>query len=142
MKQLLFIFSFLIGMSVFAQEIKTIKITKGDKHDTLNAELEDIFGYFSLQQQPEYPGGMSALMEYVSQNFILPKDYKGEKGKIVAEFVIEKNGEVQDVNIMKGITPSLDTEAIRVLKSMKGWKAGILEGKPVRVRYAIPINIK
>lgn len=142
MKNLLFIFSFLMGMSAFAQKVKTIEITQEDKQDTLIAELEDIFRYFSLEQQPEYPGGISALMKYVSQNFKLPKDYKGEKGKIIAEFVIEKNGTIQHINIVKGITSSLDTEAIRVLKSMKDWKPGILEGKPVRVRYEIPITIK
>ena len=90
---------------------------------------------------PEFPGGMQALMNYLSQNLRFPKNADCATGRVVVKFVVTKTGKVSDVSILKSVGPEVDAEALRVVSSLPDFIPGKNEeGKPVSVYYALPIN--
>ena len=95
-----------------------------------------------VEQMPEYPGGIQALFEYLQQNVKYPEDAKKQKieGRVIATFVVETDGSINNVEVVKPAFPSLDAEAVRVLSAMPKWKPGMQSGKAVRVKYTVPIN--
>ena len=95
-----------------------------------------------VEQMPEYPGGMQALFEYLGQNLKYPEDAKQQKveGRVIAIFVVETDGSISNVEVVRPVFPSLDAEAVRVLSGMPKWKPGMQSGKVVRVKYTVPIN--
>ena len=95
-----------------------------------------------VEQMPEYPGGPSALIEYLSQNVKYPEDAKQQKieGRVLATFVVETDGSVSNVEVVKPAFPSLDAEAVRLLSAMPKWTPGKQNGKVVRVKFTVPIN--
>ena len=97
-----------------------------------------------VEQMPEYPGGMQALFEYLGQNLKYPEDAKQQKveGRVIAIFVVETDGSISNVEVVKPVFPSLDAEAVRVLSGMPKWKPGMQSGKVVRVKYTVPINFQ
>lgn len=103
-----------------------------------------IFESVALEEQPEYPGGMPALYTYLQKNIKYPQSAKdnGIQGKVFVSFVIEKNGSITNVKVLKGINgaPECDSEAVRVIRMMPDWTPGKLNGKPVRAKYTIPIK--
>jgi len=102
-------------------------------------EKEEVF--VVVQNQPEYPGGTPALMKFLGDNINYPKtaQEEGLQGRVILNFVVEKDGSITDVQIVRGIAPSLDEEAIRVVKAMPKWKPGTQNGEIVRVRYTLPV---
>ena len=97
-----------------------------------------------VEQMPEYPGGMQALFEYLSQNVKYPEDAEKQKveGRVIATFVVETDGSISNVEVVKPAFPSLDAEAVRVLSGMPKWAPGMQSGKVVRVKYTVPINFQ
>lgn len=97
-----------------------------------------------VENQPEFPGGPAALMKFLSTSIKYPTiaQENGIQGRVVCNFVVEKDGSITDVQITKGADPSLDKEAIRVVQSMPRWKPGSQQGKPVRVRYTLPVTFR
>jgi protein TonB len=97
--------------------------------------------YMMVEDRPEFSGGDQALMKYLSENIKYPKEAKdkGIQGRVTVEFVVEKDGSISNAEIMRGIDPSLDAEAVRVVSAMPRWKPGKQRGNLVRVRYSIPI---
>ena len=95
-----------------------------------------------VEQMPEYPGGIQALFEYLSQNVKYPVDAEKQKveGRVIATFVVETDGSISSIEVVKPAFPSLDAEAIRVLSGMPKWTPGKQSGKEVRVKYTVPIN--
>ena len=95
-----------------------------------------------VEQMPEYPGGIQALFEYLQQNVKYPADVEKQKieGRVIATFVVETDGSINNVEVAKPAFPSLDAEAVRVLSAMPKWKPGMQSGKVVRVKYTVPIN--
>lgn len=95
---------------------------------------------------PEFPGGQDALFKFISKNLTYPKAAaKNEiQGRVIVQFIVEKDGTIGNIRIYKGISPELDKEAIRVfsLPTMPKWKPGTSDGEPVRVRYSVPITFK
>ena len=108
------------------------------------AEPDNDSIYQIVEQMPKFPGGESALMEYVSKNVAYPEEAKEKEiqGRVFIGFVVEKDGSVNEVKVMRGIGGGCDEEAVRVIKGMPKWKPGIQKGKPVRVSYMMPINFK
>jgi periplasmic protein TonB len=97
----------------------------------------------SLDEMPEYPGGISKFYEYVGNNFEKPELESGTVMVVYVSFVIEKDGKMTDIKILRNPGYGMDTEAIRVLKSLKiNWKAGIKDGQKVRTLYTLPIKVK
>jgi len=97
-----------------------------------------------VEQMPAFPGGDAALMKYLRDNIHYPTvaAENGVQGRVVVGFVVEKDGSVTDVNIMKGQDPSLDKEAMRVVKSMPKWIPGKQNGTTVRVKYQVPVTFR
>jgi TonB family protein len=135
MKNLLtFIGLIMFGITGYAQD--TIKnVEAGVRVD----KIEPIYDI-----APEFPGGMEALYKFISQKIIYPIDaVEAEtQGRVLVRFVVDKEGNVKDAKIQKGVSQSIDQEALRVVKSMPKWKPGILDNKPVNVYYDLPIAFK
>ena len=105
---------------------------------------EDTVIYQVVQFMPEFPGGMVELMNYISSNVRYPADAlaAGIEGRVTTMFIIERDGTLSNVQILRGINPSLDAEALRVIRSMPTWKPGYQNDKPVRTRYTVPVNFR
>lgn len=97
-----------------------------------------------VEKMPEFPGGEKALLNFISENIIYPESAKDKNisGRVFVTFVVEKDGSVSDVKLLRGIGKECDEEAMRVVKAMPKWKPGMNEGKPVRVSYALPIHFR
>ena len=97
-----------------------------------------------VEQMPEYPGGTKALMNFLAYNIRYPKDAAKNKvqGRVVVQFVIDKEGNVIDPKITRSVDPELDREALRIVKAMPKWIPGVQRGKKVMVKYTIPIAFK
>lgn len=108
------------------------------------ATYEEDTVYQIVEQMPQYTGGEEAMMKYVSENIKYPQAAKDKNiaGRVFVSFVVEKDGSVNEVKVLRGIGGGCDEEAVRVIKGMPKWKPGIQEGKPVRVSYMMPINFK
>lgn len=94
-----------------------------------------------VEQQPLFPGGPEALMKYLSENTKYPvvAQENGVQGRVTVQFVVEKDGSISDVHVLRGVDPSLDKEAVRVVKSMPRWTPGKQNGITVRVNYRVPV---
>jgi protein TonB len=97
-----------------------------------------------VEQMPEFPGGPAALMKWLSDNIKYPAvaEENGIQGRVVCTFVVERDGSVTDVQVARSIDPSLDKEAIRVLKKMPKWIPGKQNGSAVRVKYTVPVTFR
>ena len=95
-----------------------------------------------VEQMPEYPGGIQALLDYLMESVKYPEDAEKQKieGRVIAIFVVETDGSISNVEVVKPVFPSLDAEAVRVLSGMPKWTPGKQSGKTVRVKYTVPIS--
>lgn len=93
---------------------------------------------------PEFPGGVEALKEYLTENIVCPTSVRkmDMSGEVVVEFTVERAGQLTGVNIVKGVCSELDEEALRVVKGMPRWKPGTKNGVSTRVKMTLPINFK
>ena len=100
--------------------------------------------YDTPEVMPEYPGGVQAMMNFIGENVKYPEDAvkNNQSGRVFISFVVEKDGKVSEVKVMRGVCESLDNEALRVVKAMPDWTPGKMNGKAVRVRYTLPIVFK
>ena len=103
---------------------------------------EEIFKV--VEQMPEYPGGMGELMKFLQRNARYPKEAQeqGKQGRVVVQFVVEKDGSITDAKIAKSVDPQLDAEALRVVNAMPNWTPGKQRGKEVRTYFTIPVTFR
>ncbi len=94
-----------------------------------------------VEEMPSFPGGQGALMQYLGSNIKYPvvAQENGVQGRVIVGFVVEPDGSISGVNVMRSVDPSLDKEAMRVVKSMPKWKPGKQNGSAVRVKYTVPV---
>ncbi len=123
------------------QPAKSVKKEKANNPD-MTPDKNGV--YQIVEEMPKFPGGEDALMDYVSKNVVYPKEAqeKGISGRVFVGFIVEKDGSVSDVKVLRGIGGGCDEEAVRVISGLPKWKPGKQEGKPVRVSYQMPINFK
>ena len=97
-----------------------------------------------VEQKPQFPGGEAALMKYIRDNMQYPSiaQENGIQGRVVVRFVVSKDGSVRDVTVMRGVDPSLDKEAIRVVKSLPNFIPGKQNGHAVNVYYILPVSFR
>ena len=97
-----------------------------------------------VEQMPQFPGGPQALFEYLSKNIKYPvvAEENGIQGRVIVTFVVERDGSITDVKVAKSVDPSLDKEAMRVVKSMPHWIPGKQNGAAVRVKYTVPVTFR
>lgn len=108
-----------------------------------SAEIENkVFDV--VEQMPSFPGGNSALMSYLNSNVKYPvvAQENGVQGRVVISFVVERDGSITDVQVVKSVDPSLDREASRVVRSMPRWNPGKQNGQAVRVKYDVPVSFR
>ena len=110
---------------------------------TLSKSLgRDVFDV--VEEMPVFPGGAVAMMDFFMKNMKYPKDAMEDKqeGRVIAQFVVEKDGSISGSHIVKSVSPSLDAEALRIVNAMPNWTPGRQNGKPVRVKYTVPLSFK
>lgn len=97
-----------------------------------------------VEEMPAFPGGAVAMMDFFMKNMKYPKDAMEAKqeGRVIAQFVVEKDGSISGSHIVKSVSPSLDAEALRIVNAMPNWTPGRQNGKPVRVKYTVPLSFK
>lgn len=100
--------------------------------------------YTTVEHMPVFPGGDRALLEFINRNIRYPMDAQkaGVEGRVICSFVVEKDGTVSTIEIVRSLYPSLDEEAKRVIRSFPTWKPGMDKGKAVRVLYTVPITYR
>lgn len=107
-------------------------------------EDEEKVIHIRVEKMPEFPGGQEALNRYLVRNIKYPllAQENGIQGRVVCQFVVNSDGSIVDISVVRGVEESLDKEAIRVIKSMPKWTPGRQGGKNVRVKYTLPIRFK
>ena len=97
-----------------------------------------------VEEMPEFPGGPQAMMDYLMKNVCYPKTAfdANIQGRVIAQFVVDKEGTIRGAHVVKSVDPALDAEAVRVINSMPKWKPGRQNGKVVNVKYTIPVNFQ
>lgn len=100
--------------------------------------------YDVVEQMPSFPGGISGLRTYLNQNIRYPAEAQENcvQGRVVVSLVVEKDGHISDVTVLRSVDPSLDKEAVRVVRNMPRWTPGKQGGEPVRVRYNVPVSFR
>ena len=93
---------------------------------------------------PKFPGGDAELLKFIAKNVKYPQESqnKGEQGRVICSFVVAKDGTLTNYRVIRGISPALDQEAVRVLQMMPRWTPGTQRGEPVAVKYTVPITFK
>ena len=107
-------------------------------------EVEENFVFVTVEDMPLFPGGDAALLKWISEQIRYPTiaAENGIEGRVNCQFVVNADGSVSDVVVIRPIDPSLDKEAIRVLKLLPKFKPGQQRGKPVRVKYSVPVRFQ
>ena len=132
------------SIEVNTEETETEVVITAPVEAPVEEEEEEVV-FVVVESMPEFPGGQQALFKYLSENVKYPviAQENGIQGRVICQFVVNKDGSIVDVEVVRsGGDASLDKEAIRVIKSMPKWKPGKQRGKPVRVKYTVPVNFK
>ena len=118
------------------------KESKVVKAEAMAPQDEEVPIFTVVEEMPEYPGGMKALYSYLGENIKYPDEAKknGISGTVYITYVVEKDGSVSNAKVLRGASPELDKEAVRVVSAMPKWKPGKQKGIPVRVQYNLPIK--
>lgn len=124
--------------------LMALAATLGAAAQTDRTTTSDEEIYQVVENDPEFENGMEGLYQYLATNIVYPPDAREEKvsGKVLVSFVIEKDGSVSNVKVLRSPDERLSREAERVIKAMPKWKPGRQGGKKVRVQYALPIQFK
>ena len=115
----------------------------GEDTDVPAATAEDQV-FMVVEQMPQFPGGQEALMKFLAQNLKYPEEARKAaiQGRVIASFVVRKDGSLTDIEVVRGVNPSLDDEAVRVIKSMPKWEPGKQRGQAVSVKYTVPVTFR
>lgn len=137
---LIILFSFSISNTTIAQEkVKTVK-----KSDQKVIKTKEVETFVVVEQMPNYPGGEKAMFKFIGENIKYPEEARkqGISGRVYVTFVVEDDGEITDIKLLRGIGGGCDEEAVRVISIMPSWKPGLQRGKPVRTQFNLPIKFK
>lgn len=146
-----------IGMSTVTMLVKdclkkadqTIVLTESDTKKDVKvvapapqAVVSNDQTFSVVEQMPEYPGGMRAGLEFMARNLRYPTKAReaGKQGRVIVQFVVRKDGSLSDFKVLRPVDPWLDAEAIRVISTMPKWKPGMQDGKPVSVKFTLPVT--
>ena len=112
--------------------------------ETHSKSVPDSVVFEVVEEMPDFPGGMKALMEYLSQNIKYPAEAhaKGIQGRVIVCFVVKKDGSIDNIKVVRSVDPYLDKEAIRVITAMPKWKPGKQRGETVNVKFTVPVAFR
>ena len=142
MKKIVLIFIALATMIGLPSEAQTKKRNSGAD---LDLRLKDRSKVYQAVERPgSFPGGDAAMLKWIKENLIYPESARinGITGRVFVSFIIEKDGSISDVTILKGVDPDLDKEAVRLVTKMPRWTPGKNDGVPVRSYFRLPITFK
>ena len=133
-----------------AEEAKAAELAKSEAELKAEAKASDAIApadtaknvvYDVTETMPQFPGGQEVLLKYLAANIKYPASaVKAKKqGRVIVTFIIQKDGSVAKARIAKSVDPELDAEALRIVKAMPNWTPGTQDGKPVNVKYTIPV---
>jgi len=125
-------------------ELKTVDETETPEQPTVVDMENNPLNFRVVEELPEFPGGAVEFMKWLTRNLRYPPSaqQRGIQGKVVTQFIVNKDGTVSDIEVVKSVEASLDREALRVLRMMPRWKAGQQGEKPCRTQVCIPIVFK
>ena len=142
-------------VSAVADELSSAKVNdlvasmKTNQRETASVAVKDTLTpdepvFEVVEQMPEFPGGYKEMMKYIEQNMRYPEEAKkaGTQGRVVVQFLVNKNGAISDVSVLHSVDRLLDAEAVRLVRSMPKWKPGMQKGKAVTVKYTVPLSFK
>ncbi len=133
MRKLLFILIYFMAFSnVKAQSEESIPTVSGDTK---------LYNSAGIEVKPEFKGGLNKFYEYISKNYRTP-EVQGLKGKLLISFIVEKDGSIADIKVLKDIGYGTAEEAIRILKNCPKWTPAEQQGKKVRCAFMLPLNIQ
>ena len=117
------------------------------KYTPVEVEEEDVEEqqiFQVVEEMPEFPGGMAECMKFLSKNIKYPtiSQENGVQGRVIVQFVVNRDGSIVDPVVVRGVDPYLDKEALRVISMMPKWKPGKQRGKAVRVKYTVPVMFR
>jgi protein TonB len=121
---------------------EVVEVVETVREEVQEKEEQQVF--VVVEEMPEFPGGELALRTFIGKAIVYPTvaQENGIQGKVFVTFVVNKDGSVSDAKIARGVDPSLDQEALRVVSTLPKWKPGKQRGVPVRVSYTVPISFK
>lgn len=144
------IFLAFLSFNVFCQEVDVSDAPIAEEvilEEKIQPVVEDddpnkVYNF--VEQMPEFPGGINELTAFIGKNLKYPEDARKKKyeGSVYVSLVVNKEGNITHVNVIKGISTTCDAEAVRVIKAMPNWKPGYQNGKKVNTRFVLPINFK
>lgn len=128
-----------LGAAVVAPAPKVVEVAK-----VPDEVIEDNEIFKIVEKMPEFPGGMAACLKFLANNIKYPtiSQEHGVQGKVVIQFVVNKDGSIVDPTVVRSVDPYLDKEALRVISMMPRWTPGTQRDKPVRVKYTVPVTFR
>jgi TonB family protein len=136
------------------KDILALDFSKGNRFDIIesksnnqqkaNTGNEKAEVYVAIEEMPGYPGGTDALLQFLQSNLKYPEDarIKGIEGEVLVSYTINEQGEVTDAKILRGISPEIDKEALRITNSIKGWKPATQDGNSISMVVNMPIEFR
>lgn len=134
-----------------SNKMKTILVDRNTNRETRESPkaeeestIDETKVFNIVEEMPQFPGGQVALLEYLAKNIKYPVDAEknGVQGRVICSYVVERDGSLSDIRVVKSVEPSLDKEAVRVIKSMPKWTPGKANGHNVRVKYTVPVQFR
>ncbi len=132
-----------IGVACENQHVQVEKpVPNVEKQSNQHDHQSDTPIFTVVEEMPTFPGGTKALIEYIRQNVKYSEEARktGKQGTVFVTFVIEKNGNVTNVKVLRGVDKSLDEVAVKAIENMPAWKPGMQQGEPVRVQFNVPVR--
>ena len=131
--------AFFVGFTAFYANAQGVKITKID--DVQSVEDTTVYVKGEVDVMPEFPGGMNALMKFLSDNLVYPHPLREVdiEGNVIVEFIVGKDGSLSNFTVLRSPHSLLSNEVLRVVKLMPNWTSGTLQGKIVRVQSVLPV---
>ena len=138
----------LLEGDVMAPEPDSLEVEEWDTEGFVEPNFDEVVEdedrpgvYMIVEQMPEFPGGDKSLFQFIADNTKYPADAKekGIKGRVFVNFIVEPDGSVSDIRVLRGIGGGCDEEAVRIVESMPKFKPGMQNGEAVRVSYTVPV---
>lgn len=132
-----------IDINTEDEENKAVVIQAPVSAGVVEAEDSDV-PFVVVEKMPSFPGGETALFKYLGDNIKYPviAQESGIQGRVICQFVVNRDGSIVDIEVVRSVDKSLDAEAIRVISKMPRWTPGMQRGKTVRVKYTLPVNFR
>ena len=126
-------------ISIIALVLCTLAVPAQNNQKSGGGKVYDV-----VEQMPQFPGGMGALMQYLSSHIKYPVVAEANRieGRVICTFIVEKDGSITDIKVSRSVDPSLDQEAVRVIGSMPAWTPGRQNGEVCRVKFTLPVTFK